>query len=380
MRQTLPDVLVIGGGVIGLAIAREAARRGGRVTLVERGEAGREATWAAAGMLSPVVEADGPGPFLDLALRSAEAYPGWVEELEAESGARVKLRLCGKLCVARTEAEMGRLEGIRVLAERHGLRAEGLGALEVREIAPPVGASVRGGLLLHDDGRVDGRALVHALRGSLERAGVELRERTEAVGVEWRGADAVVRFADGSSLAAGTVVLSAGAWSGRVGGLPDRLPIRPVRGQMLSLSPTAMALDRVVESGDVYLVPRDDGRILVGATMEDAGFAKAMTAEGVSGLLRAALELCPDLAEAEIVDMWAGLRPATPDRLPVLGPVAGTEGRLVVATGHFRNGILLAPVTALAVAEVLTEGTSDLLPSDTSPDRFGHTAARAGRD
>ncbi|MSR23338.1 MAG: glycine oxidase ThiO [Gemmatimonadetes bacterium] len=375
----LPDLVVVGGGVIGLAVTREGARRGLRVSLVERGEPGMEATWASAGMLSPIGEVTSAGPFLDLALRSFDGYPPWVRSVEEESGVEVEYRECGKLQVATSDEAAARLKARRSLAEAHGLATDWLAPREVRELEPSVASSVQGGLLLHRDHRVDGRSLARALRASAARAGAEILAGREAREILWNGTRVSgVALADGSALACGSVLLAAGAWSGRLAGLPHPIPVRPVRGQMLALMSRDVTLRRVVESDNVYLVPRDDGRVLVGATVEEAGFVKACTVAGVGQLLTSALALCPALAGAEILESWSGLRPGTPDGLPILGPSPEAEG-LVVATGHFRNGILLAPATARAVGELLTEGRSALLAPEFSPSRFAREAARTER-
>lgn len=347
------DLIVIGAGVIGLASAREAARRGLRVTVFERGEPGMGATRAAAGMLSPLGEARGPGDFLAFALDSLRSYREWVREIEEDSGAGLEYRECGKIRVALTEEEMRALEARTLLAHEAGIRTEWLLPEAIWTEAPGIAPSVRGALLIHDDFRVDPRALGPALAFAATKDGVDLRTGAEVSNLLLEGRRVTgIRLADGRSHGAGKVLIAAGAWSSLLGGLRRPLPVRPVRGQMLALHPRALPSKRVIEGEGVYLVPRDDGRVLIGSTMEEAGYRAENTASGIRGLLDRALRLVPDLAEAPLLESWAGLRPGTLDGNPLLGPDPDIDG-LFFATGHFRNGILLAPATATLVASIL---------------------------
>lgn len=365
-RRNGADLVVVGGGVIGLSVAREARARGMQVTVVERGRPGREASWAAAGMLSPLGEALEPGPFLRFGLESLEAYPDFAAELEEETGIPVEHRRCGKLRVALSEPEKERLLGRHRWAVEQGFSARWLAPEAIRTSEPALCTPVRGGLLLDEDHRVDGRALMEALIRSVRQRQTRLLEGSEVRAVEAaKGRARGIVLKSGIRIEADAVLVAAGAWSGRLEGLPTPLPVRPVRGQMLCLRPQTLPSARVLESEEGYLVPRDDGRLLVGATVEEAGFERGVTAGGVRSLLDAALRLVPGLASAPVSESWAGFRPGTPDGLPILGEHPEVEG-LFVATGHFRNGILLAPATARTMG-ALVAGDPDASP----PSEFG---------
>lgn len=356
------DVVVVGGGVIGLAIAWRAAAAGSSVALVD--DARRErASWAAAGMLAPATEVHhGEEALLELGLRSAARYPGFVAELEAAAGMAVGYRPCGTLVVAADGDDHAVLEDLFDHQRRLGLDVTRLRARQCRELEPGLGTGVRGGILAAGDHQVDNRRLEEALRRAARRAQAELVTQRVA-SLELRG-DRVdgVRLGDGTRLVARTVVLAAGCWSGCVGGLPDDVvpPVRPLKGQILRLRTDARArlLDRcvrgLVRGAPVYLVPRADGELVVGATVEEQGFDTTVTAGAVHELLRAARALVPAVDEAALGECWAGLRPASPDNAPLLGP-SPLDG-LVIATGHGRNGILLAPATADGVAGLLASG------------------------
>lgn len=369
-----PDLLIVGGGVIGLATARDAAARGLRVTLLERKTCGREASWAAAGMLSPLGEALQPGPFLQFGLDSLEAYPAFVAELEEETGIGVELRKCGKLRLALSEDEEERLRARLHWARDRDLAARWLEPGELRAEEPALAAPALGGLLLEDDLRVDNRALARALVESLRLRGVSIREGVEARGVDVRNGRArAVLLEDGESLPASAVLLAAGAWTGTLEGLPFPVPVRPVRGQMMALRLDAPPSRRVLESEEVYLVPRDDGRILVGATEEEVGFRSETTAGGLADILDAALRLVPGLRSASVDRAWSGLRPGSLDGLPILGRHPEVKD-LYIATGHFRNGILLTPATARAMGALVTGAAGPIPPAEFGPERFSTSA------
>lgn len=348
--------VVVGGGLVGCAVAREAARRKAAVTVVERGEPCGEASRAAAGMLSPLGESPGAGPFLRLALESLRAYPGFVAALAEESGTDLRPQRTGKLLVAFDEAEERGLRERHAWQTREGLDVSWLEGEEARRLAPGLARDVRCGLLLADDSVVDNRRLGTAAWKAAEGAGARFLLGHEAFALETEGGRARgVRLVDGTLLEADVVVVAAGAWSGGLRGLPRPLPVRPVRGQMLSLAPPTPPLPRILHGGAVYLVPRSgdpEPRWIVGSTMEEAGFRKHTTPEALERLRAGAVRLLPSLARARVAESWAGLRPATPDGLPVLGPDPDVEG-LLYATGHFRNGILLAPATARLMGLVL---------------------------
>jgi glycine oxidase len=324
-------------------------------------------------MLAPVTEADaGERALLELGLRSARAWPGFAAELEEASGVEVHLRACGTLVVARDRDEAEALERERGLRERLGVRAERILPSAARRLEPALAPTIRLALDVPGDHAVDPRLVCAALARAAARAGVVLRPGTDVAAVR---PGAGVALADGTELAAGQVVLAAGAWTGALAGIPGsaRVPVRPVKGQSLRLRDPAGPglLTRVVRFEGGYLVPRGDGRYVLGATMEERGFDTAMTALGVHDLLRDAAELVPGVLELEVEELIAGLRPGTPDNAPVLGPAPGADG-LVWATGHFRNGVLLAPVTADLVAAALAGERAE---HPFGPERFAEREA-----
>jgi glycine oxidase len=371
-HQPTSDVVVVGGGVIGLGIAWRAAQAQMAVTVVDEAP-GQGASWAAAGMLAPVTEVHyGEGRLLELNLASAGRWPGFAAEVEEASGRPVGYRPGGTLAVARDADDNAALEDLYRFQLRCGLEVERLRSRECRQLEPGLHPGIRGGVLAAGDHQVDNRALVQALLVACERAGVRLLAgRVAALATEGDRVTGVV-LSDGGTLAAGVVVLAAGCWSGGLGGLAAEAlpPVRPVKGQLLYLrGPADQPLcSRNVRGLEVYVVPRGDGRVVVGATVEEQGFDTTVTAGAVHDLLRAALELLPDAAELELTETVVGLRPGSPDNAPMLGP-AGPEG-LVVATGHYRNGILLTPVTADAVAELLATGQVPELIAPFGPGRF----------
>ncbi len=366
-----PDVIIIGAGVIGLAIARALAQRRLRVAVLERGEPGREASWAAAGMLAPQGEVTAQGVFLDLGLRSRELYPGFAAALKEETGLDIEYRTEGALHLALDDEEADHLREIAAHQERAGFSAEWLDGSDVRRLEPDLTPRVRGALFVAGDHQVDNRKLVTALIRAVERAGVELRPGTPVTGLAAQGPRVIgVRTAAGR-LAAGAVINAAGCWAGGFPSpdAPERPRVRPIKGQMVAcaMGPEA-ELRRIVATRQVYLVPRADGRLLVGATVEERGFDKRVTVAAVQGLLAAAVEALPGLVEMPLVDAWAGLRPGTSDGMPILGP-AEPEG-LVLATGHHRNGILLAPITAELIAQTLTSGEVPAMLAPFAPSSF----------
>jgi glycine oxidase len=345
-----PDVAVIGGGVIGLSIAWRAALRGMTVTVFDRGALGDGASRVAAGMLAPVSEADAGEPaLLRAGLASAARWPAFADALEL-GGA---YRTCGTLVVARDADEAEALERERRLREELGLPVTRLRGSAARRLEPGLAPGVRAALDVPDDHAVDPRALVEALVLACERAGVSLRPNEEV--------------ADPRSVAAGRVVEATGAWAGA--------PVRPVKGQILRLrDPDGPGLlDRVIRHERFYLVPRDDGRYVLGATMEERGFDTTVTAGGVRELLQEAQLLVPGLDEMVLEEAAAGLRPGTPDNAPLLGE---REDGTIVAAGHHRNGVLLAPLTGDAIAALLAGESMPEEAAAFSPGRFAEVAAR----
>jgi glycine oxidase len=369
-----PDVVVIGGGVIGLAVAWRAAQRGLAVRVIERAQLGGGASHVAAGMLAPVTEAD-PGELalLELGLRSAAGWPAFAAELARASGHDPGLRRCGALVVARDRDEAEALERELDLRRELGLEVERLRPSAARRLEPALAPTIRLALVVPGDHATDPRATVTALAEAGRRVGVELCTGVTVDRIERDGARiSGVRLASGERVAAARVVVAGGAWSGAIGGLPE-IPLRPVKGQILRLrDPHGPGLlDRIVRFEGGYLVPRGDGRYVLGATMEERGFDTTVTAGGLYELLRDAGELVPGVHELVVEESAAGLRPATPDNAPLLGPDPELDG-LHWATGHHRNGILLAPVTAQIVAAGLD---GDPAPPAFAPRRFERVVA-----
>jgi glycine oxidase len=394
--RSSPDVVVLGGGVIGLSVAWRARERGMSVTVIERDLIGGGASRVAAGMLAPVAEAEfgeAGRRLLELGLRSAELWPAFASDLEACAGTGVGLMRTGTLLVARDEDEARELERQIAFRDSLGLRARRLRPSEAREREPALAPTLRLALEAPDDHSVDPRLLLSALRSACESTGVQLRERVRAISIDTgaggtRIAGVTLASAGDSDravreefLAAGQVVVAAGAWVEQIAGLPAaaRVPVRPVKGQLLRLRDPAGPglLRRVVRFEGGYLVPRADGRYVLGATVEERGFETQATAGGVYELLRDAHELVPGVSELEIEELCVGLRPGTPDNAPAIG--AGGPAGLTWACGHYRNGILLAPLTAeLLVAVLVGEQPPDRLLLACAPERFT-VASTAGR-
>ena len=355
------DVVVIGGGLIGCALARELARRGARTVLVERAELAGEASRAAAGMVAPQAETERPGPLLPLALESRRLYPDWVESLEAESGLDVEYREDGILYVALGAGDARVLSARAAWQRRLGLRAVRLDPREARRLAPVVAPHIRLAIHFPDDHRVNNERLSIAAGIAARRAGVVVRERTRASAIRARSGRVSAVVTDHGAIATPVAVNAAGAWAGQVG-LPvgvRELPVFPVRGQMLVLRGPPGALALPLYSRHAYLVPRLDGRVLLGSTRERAGFDKRVTMGAAAALLGAAAAVAPGLAGLSVERTYAGLRPGTPDELPILGPARDLPG-LFCAAGLYRSGILLAPATAAALADLILDGATAL--------------------
>ena len=369
-------IIVVGGGAIGLGVAWRSRQAGHEVRVLDP-DPGRGASWAAAGMLAPVTEAHyGEEALLALNLASARRWPQFAAELASAAGRDPEYRTARTITVARDLDDTAALAELHRFQQRLGLAVERLTGSAIRALEPTLSPRVRGGLLAADDHQVDNRALVEALIAACGNAGVIL-DRRAVRGVECDdGTVHGVGIEDGDRLAADAVVLCAGVATSRLVGLPPDVlpPIRPVKGQLLHLRGPADAAPRVgaVRGLEVYVVSRGDGRLLVGATMEERGHDRSVTAGAVRDLLRAAWELLPGIDDFALVETVAGLRPATPDNAPILGATA--VAGLHVAAGHFRNGILLTPVTADAVAAGL-DGAPDPLIAAFSADRF--TRAKA---
>lgn len=382
-----PDVVVVGGGIIGLAVAWRARERGMSVTVLDRDVTGRGTSYVAAGMLAPVSEAgfgEAARHVLELGLRSAGIWPAFASDLEAASGMEVGLRRTGTLVVARDDDEARELERQITLRDSLGLRSKRLRPSQARELEPALTPTIRLALELPDDHSVDPRLVLAALRLACVSRGVDVREHACVTRLSLDGgAVAGVELADGENVRSPTVVIATGAWTGELRGVPAgaRVPVRPVKGQTLRLrDPMGPGLlERVVRFDDGYLVPRTDGSYVLGGTVEEREFDDSPTAGAAYELLRDAHELVPGVSELRIEELCVGLRPGTPDNVPAIGPSA-VPG-LIWATGHYRNGILLAPLTAELVAAMLAgEPATDPLLSACAPERFARAERRAGSE
>lgn len=377
-----PRVAVIGGGAIGLSIGWRLAAAGCGVDVFDAGAAGRGASWAAAGMLAASLEAEPQeDPLLNLTRASLALWPDFVRELEAATGLSVGYRREGTIAVAGTRDEAARLRFTYEFQRSLGLPVEWLSGAAVREREPCLAATTVAGALCASDHQVDNRQLVAALLAALAGVGGRLHEHCPAALVVDGGHARGVR-ADGRFWPADVVVLAAGAWSSGIEGWPGtlKLPVRPVKGQMVMLQMPAEAplLRHVVWAPKAYLVPRADGRLLIGATVEDRGFDTTVTAGGIYALLDAGWRTLPGIEDLPIVETWAGLRPGSRDDAPILGasPVDG----LIVATGHYRNGILLTPITAAAIAEFVLTGRLPAVTREFGLDRFSPAAGPQVQD
>lgn len=354
---------IIGAGVVGLGIAWRLAGRGARVTVFDKGVAGAGASHAAAGMLAACLEAEpGEEALTALGRESQRRWPAFAAELHRLTGIDIGLRTEGTLAIALTSDDQARLAHLLPFQRSLGLPLEWISAAETRRREPHLATRLAGAVWSPEDHQVDNRKLAAALRAAAEKAGAIIREHTAVHSITVAGPRVTgIVLADGTRLSADAVVLAAGAWSAAVSGLDPALrpPVRPVKGQMMALAMDAAhpLLTHVVWAPGVYMVPRLDGRLLVGATVEDKGFDASLTAGGILSLLEAAWRAVPAIEELPIAETWVGFRPGSRDDAPILGPapVAG----LVYATGHHRNGILLAPVTADSIAALILDGALD---------------------
>ena len=363
-------IIVIGAGIVGCAVACELARRGAAVQVLDDRPAGMGATQASAGMLAPFTEAkDRNDAFLDLAVRSLGLYDEFVASVAAAADVEVGYQRTGTLEVATGEDHVAALEHLAERLRGRGVALKLLGARAARTEEPHLSADVAGGLFIEPHGFVNAVGLTRALAVAARRHGARMIEGARASRVLRRNGGMVVET-PGGSLSCDAVVLAAGSWSAelQIEGVA-RPPVRPVRGQLLHLAWRGAHLRRVVWGEDCYLVPWQDGTLLVGATMEEVGFDERTTAAGVRGLLDAACALVPEAQDAGFLGARAGLRPGSPDAMPIIGP-SGAMDDLFYATGHFRNGVLLAPVTARLVADAMLSGRIDPALEAVGPQRF----------
>ena len=365
------DIVVIGAGIVGCAAAYELARRGASVQIVDDRPAGMGATQASAGVLAPYIEARDEGPLLELTVRSLDLFDKFVARVAAVGGVHVTYRRAGTLDVALHEETMHRFRQNAEALARRGVTAEVVDARGARGEEPHLADGVLGGLLIPSQGYVIAGELTRALASAARRHGAQLIEHGRVRRISEKGGDLVVET-DRGSLTGNGVVLAAGSWSGQIEitGLTARVPVRPVRGQLLHLAWSGPQLRRVIWAERCYLVPWEDGTLLVGATVEEAGFDERTTAAGVRDLIEAACEIMPHVWTAGFIAARAGLRPATTDELPIIGG-STVIPNLMYATGHYRNGVLLAPLTAQLVADAMLENRIDPLMAYTSPQRFG---------
>lgn len=368
--HTNPRVIIVGGGVIGLSIGWQLAKAGCGVSIYERDCAGRSASWSAAGMLAPTAEVHfEERALLQLGSLSLQMYPEWVEALESDSRTSVGYRTEGTLIVGIDRDDTRELEHVYESQQFLNLPCKWLSGGEAREIEPLLSPKVTAAISSASDHQVDNRLVVDALIAAYQSAGGSLYENTPVQKVEIRDAMARGVWINGVLEQGDVIVLAAGCWSNEIEGLPGivKPPLRPVKGQILALQMEAgVILEKVIRTTrakyptDVYLVPKDDGRLVIGATCEEMGFDTRLTAGGLFELLRGAWEAVPGVYDLPIIETWTGLRPGSRDNAPILGETAVEN--LVMATGHYRNGILLAPVTSREITSlVLTGQTSEVI-------------------
>ncbi len=362
------DVIVLGGGIIGCALAEELVRHGRRVVVVERGQVGAEASSAAAGILSAQMDIPQPGPFFDLCQASRRMYPRWVEQLQRRSGLSVDYHVDGILYLAITGREEHAMERRARWQAKLGLRVDRWSPKEVRRHEPAVDGRLKRGFHFPTEAQVDNVLLMRALAQACRKADVELLEETSVRRVLLHQQAVRGVETNQGEVVAPVVVNCLGSWASMGGAFPVPVPVEPVRGQMMAFRGPKRLVRHAVMSERAYVVQRRDGRLLVGSTIEHAGYEKALTFEGMHGILCGLRHMSSLLSQCTFIEAWAGFRPYTKDELPILGKTS-IEG-LYVATGHFRHGILLAPITATLMAELILRGraSSDLLPF--SPQRF----------
>lgn len=363
------NVVVVGAGIIGCAVAYELARRGAAVQIVDERPAGNGATQASAGILAPYIEAD--GEFLDLTVRSLNLFDEFVAEVSSDSGIAIPYRRTGTLQVATGADQMTALGNRAARLDARGVHCAVLDARAARVEEPHLGADVAGAVLMPLHGFVVVGELMRSLVTAMGCHGARLIQGGRVRSIS-RSVEGLMVETDRGELTGDAVVLAAGSWCSEIeiAGATGRIPVRPVRGQLLRLAWSGPKLRRVTWSDRCYLVPWDDGTLLVGATVEEAGFDERTTAAGVRDLLAAACELVPHASTAGFLGARVGLRPATSDELPVIGRSRAVPG-LMYAGGHYRNGVLLAPLTARLVADELLDNVTDGAMRALSPERFG---------
>jgi glycine oxidase len=366
-----PDIVVVGAGIIGCAVGSELARRGAAVHIVDDRQPGLGATQASAGVLAPYIEARDEGPLLDLTARSLDLFDNFVGAAAKDGECSVEYRRTGTIDAALGDDALQHLRAMADLLASRGVSARLLDADAARAEEPYLSKDVRGALFVPAHGFVAALPLTQALAAAAARHGARMSTDVRVRRISRSNAGVRIETA-GGALTPGTVVLALGSWAGRVEieGVADPVPVHPVRGQLLQLAWRGTPLRRVTWSDRCYLVPWQDGTVLVGATVEQAGFDERTTVAGVRDLIEAACDVVPHAWTAALVSARAGLRPGTPDDLPLMGR-SEVIPELVYATGHYRNGILLSPLTAQLVSDLILEGRSDPLLGPVSPQRFG---------
>jgi glycine oxidase len=372
MAGETAQVLIVGGGVIGLSLARELKRSGAeRVIVLEKGRLGQESSWAAAGMLGPQAEAASADDFFGMCAESRDLYPRFASDLLEETGVDIELDTNGTLYLSFDNATSEELRDRYKWQTEAGLEVEALTREEIIDVEPNVSQSVQLGLYFPNDWQVENRRLLFALTRYAELAGIDICENSEVTDVIIEGSRAVgVRTVEGE-IQADTIILAAGAWTSLINIGKRRSPfeLRPIRGQIISFEPPEPLLSRVIYSKSGYLVPRKDGRLLAGSTTEDVGFEKSTTESAEHELRKIAAQIAPSIDDLKIADHWAGLRPFADDALPVIGAIPDVGG-LLIASAHYRNGILLAPLTAKIVAAAILCGEGSEYFSHFGPGRF----------
>jgi glycine oxidase len=372
----MSDVVVIGGGIVGLASAYELARGGAKVTLLEYGKTGMQATNAAAGMLAPLIEAHDTGPMLRSGLRALQEYPALVEELERGCGFDLEYRANGILKVAFDEGGIADLRGRFAWQRELGFPLEWLDAATCRELEPRLSERVLGGVFSPAEGSVSSQMLALAMERAALAHHVSIRNGTPVTGFATSGERVTAVRSGDASFACDAVVLAAGARSGQIAArLRVELPVRPVRGQMIALGGMRAPIRHIVWGPEGYLVPRVNGLVFAGATVEDVGFRRRTTQAGVRAMRSMASRLVPQLGAAAQQFAWAGLRPGSADGLPMIGPLPRWVN-VIAATGHYRNGILLGPLTGKLVAAGICRNDWSGVPPEFDPARFEGTAPK----
>jgi glycine oxidase len=368
------EIVVVGAGIVGCAIAYELARRGASVVVIDDRAPGMGATQASAGILAPFIEARDEGPLLELTARSLGLFDEFISRLSSDSQSTVAYERNGTLDVALDPDSFATLQQTHQRLTNRGVESDLLDAARAHQCEPHLSSGALGGLLIPRHGFVAASELTQALAAGARRFGATFLSSGRVTRVTPAGRQLACQFggSNSQSLRGDIVVIASGSWAGeiRIDGVNDSLPVRPVRGQLLHLRWSGQRLRRILWSERCYIVPWQDGTVLVGATEEDAGFDERTTLAGIQDLIDAACELLPHAWTASLLAAKVGLRPATPDHVPIIG-WSSRVPNLMYATGHFRNGILLAPLTAELAARAILDGGTDPLLELTRPERFG---------